>query len=150
LRGNVTYLTLAHVEAIHRRALEQDGGDLGIYPGGEGKIEAALMRPQNAAYYQGAGFFKQSAALFHGLITAHAYVDGNKRVAVVGMIVFLAMNGYQFKCSQDDLFQFIVACCEHENTKGLPMTDVYRFCRQTISPLRLGRVRRYIRNLQRW
>lgn len=60
-----------------------------IRGGGLILLEAALARPQQAAFYAGADVFQQAALLAIGIAQAHGFVDGNKRTAAVVMIVFL-------------------------------------------------------------
>lgn len=55
-----------------------------------------------------------SAALMHSLIHNHPFHNGNKRTALVSMLVFLDMNGYCIKCSQEDAFDFIMKIGERK------------------------------------
>lgn len=55
-----------------------------------------------------------AAALLHSLIHNHPFHNGNKRTAVVSMLVFLDMNGYSIRCSQEELFDFIMRIGAHE------------------------------------
>jgi death-on-curing family protein len=42
-----------------------------------------------------------AAVLFEGIITAHAFEDGNKRTAVLAVYAFYALNGYAFDLASD-------------------------------------------------
>lgn len=61
----------------------------------EGLLESALMRPQVAAHYEGIAVVDQAALLSAGIALAHAFVDGNKRTALVCGVVLLERNGYR-------------------------------------------------------
>jgi len=83
-------LTIDDVLALHDDVMTR----LGQTPaptrgGGLILLEAALARPQQAAFYAGADVFQQAALLAIGIAQAHGFVDGKKRTAAVVMIVFL-------------------------------------------------------------
>ena len=59
----------------------------------EGKLESALLRPANAAYYAKADLCAQAATLVVGIALAHAFSDGNKRLAAALGVIFLRVNG---------------------------------------------------------
>ena len=46
---------------------------------------------------------QKAARLGFGLVDNHAFVDGNKRIGVHAMLVFLEINGIHPDYSQDDL-----------------------------------------------
>jgi death on curing protein len=60
----------------------------------EGKLASATERPQTYAYYQGADLALQAVMLAHGISESQAFIDGNKRTALVAMDAFLEANGY--------------------------------------------------------
>src|SRR5207237_7521687 len=57
-------------------------------------LESAVMRPQMAAYYEGADLVRQAALLAVGISQSQAYLDGNKRTAFAAVDVFLRLNGF--------------------------------------------------------
>ena len=59
----------------------------------EGKLESALLRPANAAYYAKADLGAQAATLVVGIALAHAFSDGNKRLAAALGVIFPRVNG---------------------------------------------------------
>jgi len=61
-----------------------------------GLLESALMRPQSSVFGEDAypTLLEKAAALLHSLVKNHAFVDGNKRTAVVATIYFLEVNGF--------------------------------------------------------
>src|SRR5215210_5509581 len=58
----------------------------------EGILESAVMRPQMAAYYEGADMVRQAALLGVCISPAQAFLDGNKRTAYLVLNTFLRMN----------------------------------------------------------
>ncbi len=43
-----------------------------------------------------------AAAILHGIITLHAFLDGNKRTAFMAMVTFLRINGKSIKMSEKE------------------------------------------------
>ena len=60
-----------------------------------GLFESALARPQNLAVYGDPDVSTLAAAYGFGLAKNHAFIDGNKRVALVALESFLLLNGHQ-------------------------------------------------------
>ena len=58
-----------------------------------GLLEAALGRPVNKWGYGTSDLFELAAAYTFGIAKAHAFVDGNKRTALVCALTFLLANG---------------------------------------------------------
>lgn len=46
---------------------------------------------------------EKGARLGYGLVSNHAFVDGNKRIGLLVMISFLHINGIKIKCLDDEL-----------------------------------------------
>ncbi len=44
-----------------------------------------------------------------GIVRNHPFVDGNKRAGFVAGILFLELNGFDFKASQEDALQAVLA-----------------------------------------
>ena len=66
-----------------------------------GGLESAIMRPQTAAYYEGADISIQTALLIDGVAMIHAFIDGNKRSALLTGVTFLEVNGFTLRDSQN-------------------------------------------------
>lgn len=103
----VQFLSLDEAIAIHERLIERFGGTPGLRD--KGLLESALFRPQTG-YYQ--SLPEMAAALFESLISNHAFVDGNKRVAFFTCDVFLRMNGWKLAISADAGYESIVGSLE--------------------------------------
>jgi death-on-curing protein len=67
-----------------------------------GALESAVVRPQTAAYYEGADLVSQAALLIAGIAMAHPFLDGNKRTAAASGATFLGLNGYRIASVGDE------------------------------------------------
>lgn len=50
----------------------------------------------------------KAARLCYGLVKNHAMIDGNKRIGVHAMLVFLSVNGYELLYTQKELSDLIL------------------------------------------
>jgi death-on-curing protein len=89
-----TWLTYDQVIAIHSRQLRRFGGAPGLRD--EGLLRSALERPVNKWHYEQPDLAELAAAYAFGLAKNHAFVDGNKRIAFMTMVVFLRRNAAHF------------------------------------------------------
>lgn len=76
----------------HDEQLAEHGGASGIRD--KGLFESALARPQNLVAYGDPDAAALAASYAYGLAKNHAFVDGNKRTALVALEYFLALNGF--------------------------------------------------------
>jgi death on curing protein len=96
------WLTRVVVDAIHTDQIHEHGGLPGLRD--ENALESALTRPrQKWLYEQSADLASLGAAYGFGLARNHPYTDGNKRVALVAMLTFLAINGRDIDAADDDV-----------------------------------------------
>jgi death on curing protein len=77
--------------AAHDEQLAEHGGASGIRD--SGLFESAMARPQNLAAYGQPDAAALAAAYAFGIAKNHAFVDGNKRTALVALEYFLELNG---------------------------------------------------------
>jgi death on curing protein len=78
--------------AAHDEQLHEHGGATGIRD--EGLFDSARARPQNLAAYGEPDAAALAASYAFGLAKNHAFVDGNKRIALVALELFLELNGF--------------------------------------------------------
>jgi len=79
--------------AAHDEQLAEHGGASGIRD--SGLFESALARPKNLAAYGDPDVADLAAAYAFGLAKNHAFIDGNKRIALVALESFLLLNGFE-------------------------------------------------------
>lgn len=89
------WVPLAAAVAIHDRQIARHGGASGIRD--RALLEMGWARAMNLAAYSKANFAEIAAAYVFGVAKAHAFVDGNKRMAFVTAFTFLRLNGYSFR-----------------------------------------------------
>ena|SRR5437868_5895813 len=88
------WLMYEQVIAIHSRQLRRFGGAAGLRD--EGLLRSALERPLNKWHYEQAQLPELAAAYGFGLAKNHAFVDGNKRIAFMIMLVFVRKINVRF------------------------------------------------------
>ena len=108
------YLTKKDVLKIHYAVVDYfaNSGDPVEPPGvlSHPLLESALTRPRVSLNREEKYPFvyDKAAALFHSLATNHAFRNGNKRTALVALVVFLDKNGCRLVATDDDLFRFVL------------------------------------------
>ena len=95
---------------------EYIGGDQG-----RGLLESALAAPRHTydQRFLHKTIFDKAAALFRSLVKNHPLVDGNKRLALTCVTVFLTMNGYLFFVPKDEAVQYTLCLATAEGTVNL-------------------------------
>jgi death-on-curing family protein len=58
------------------------------------------------------------AALFHSLVHNHPFHNGNKRTALVSLLVFLDENGLLLTCHEDLVFKTVLQIAQHSFVEG--------------------------------
>jgi death on curing protein len=106
------WITYEQAIAIHARQLRRFGGAPGLRD--EGMLRSALERPINKWTYEQSSLAELAAAYAFGLAKNHAFVDGNKRIAFMAMMVFLAKNGVPFSPDQAQATKIILSLAAGE------------------------------------
>jgi death on curing protein len=110
------WLSFEQVLAMHSRQLRRFGGAPGLRD--EGILRSALERPVNKWQYEQADaqldLAVLAAAYAFGLAKNHAFVDGNKRIAFMAMVVFLRKNGVHFAPDQAQSTKIMLALAAGE------------------------------------
>jgi len=75
----------------------------------QGTLEGALARPRSYADYEDADLALQAAVLAHGIAESQAFVDANKRLALVAMLTFLELSGYRVEAPDPELADWILS-----------------------------------------
>lgn len=79
-----------------------------------GLLEAAVLRPQQTIFGADAypDIHAKATAMMHSLTRSHPFIDGNKRTAVLSMIVFYNLNGYAIDADQGEVVALAVDVAE--------------------------------------
>jgi death-on-curing protein len=122
------YLTPADLIAVHELLMAEFGGMRGITEAGFGRLEAATAAPQASMFGEElyAGTASKAAALCQAIVRAHPFTDGNKRVALVALDVFLDANGYALTATNDEVYAVIMALAQSEMGHAALVTWVER------------------------
>ena len=77
----------------------------------QGLLQAALARPRASAFGEDAypTIHDKAAALLHSIARNHALVDGNKRLALAGVVAFYGMNGLRLRLSNEQAYDLVMA-----------------------------------------
>ena len=90
------------VRAIHAQLLDEHGGVPG--PPDIQKLQSTLARPKNVLAYggnpAGPSLADLAAAYGFGFAKNHCFPDGNKRLALASIDVFLEMNGRELTAGE--------------------------------------------------
>jgi death-on-curing protein len=87
-------------------------------------LESALARPRSGYYND---LIHEAPALWESLSQNHAFIDGNKRVAVTMTAAFLRVNGYLLEFDDLDAFSFLTDLYE---TGRLRIEELDRWLRR--------------------
>jgi death-on-curing protein len=102
-------LTLEQSLEIHAMVVETTGGSTGLRD--FGRLEAAIAtQTQNVfgkeLYVE---VVDKAAAVIRGIITDHAFVDGNKRTALLAGLTLLEINSIEFIARAGEIEDFAVS-----------------------------------------
>lgn len=106
------FLTRRAVEAMHAEQLRRHGGAQGLRD--ENALESALARAENKANYGDPSIEDLAAAYIFGIARNHAFVDGNKRTAIVAAGTFLIVNEHVLSADNGTLYEFVIAVAAGE------------------------------------
>jgi death-on-curing protein len=110
-QGEWRWVSEEVVLAIHDEQLAEHGGMAGLRD--ESLLLSALARPQNLAAYATPDIADLAASYAVGIARNHAFIDGNKRTAlVVAAGVFLPLNGYKLTASDGEMVRTMLAVAD--------------------------------------
>lgn len=94
--------------AMHHAIILRTGGSYGL--GDKNMLETALASPFQTFDSQELfpSFEEKAARLGFGLVSNHAFIDGNKRIAAHTMLVLLELNGVVLTYSQTELINIFL------------------------------------------
>jgi death-on-curing protein len=88
---------------LHSLAIKNTGGLDGIRD--EGLLDSALNSPFQS--FAGEELYpsiqSKAARLGFSIINNHPFLDGNKRIGILAMMVFLDINGIELVCGDEDI-----------------------------------------------
>lgn len=98
-------LSIPQIVMMHRALVKETGGTDGIRD--ETLLDSAVNAPFQT--FGGEYLYKsleaKAARLGYSLIKNHPFVDGNKRIGMLAMMVFLELNGVSLTCTDRDIVE---------------------------------------------
>ena len=103
---------------IHRDTLRMYGGRPGVRD--KNLLESALAQPKMT---MGRRFvhrtvFEKAAAYGYHVCSNHPFVDGNKRVSFLLMVVFLDRNGWELRATEEEAYSLMIDLASGKITKS--------------------------------
>ncbi len=111
------FLSKEQVAFMQHANIERFGGAHGLRD--DGAFESAIAAAENRHYYEDADAVICAATYGFHLCQAHAFIDGNKRVAAGSMLIFLELNGVQHDLSEDDVISIFLRIASGEMTRDV-------------------------------
>jgi death on curing protein len=114
----IAFLTLDDVLALHDELIQRYGGTPGLRD--SGLLEAALAMPQagfGGQYFHEFPHEMGAAYLFH-IVRNHAFIDGNKRVALAGAVLFFKINRVFYSITEEEAVELTLAAASGQMDKG--------------------------------
>jgi death-on-curing protein len=102
---------------LHEQLIDRYGGTTGVRD--ENLLESAIEQPKTT--FDGAflheSLYDMAAAYGFHLCMNHPFLDGNKRIALVAMDVFLQKNGYEIIASEEETYEVMMKLSTGQLTK---------------------------------
>lgn len=113
---------------VHARLISETGGTGGLRD--EGLLESALAAAENRHHFEAADVVACAATYAYHLTQAHAFVDGNKRVAAAITETFLETNGFRLDLTDAEIVRLFLDIAASLLTRD----QVEELLRQKVSP----------------
>ncbi len=96
-------ITVEEIISIHDYLIDRFGGERGILNRGELEfiVDWVNSHPEKSLFWK-------VAVLMRGIISAHPFIDGNKRTGFEVAEIILNAEGYEITASDDEAFNFIL------------------------------------------
>jgi death-on-curing protein len=103
------FLSVDDVVQLHEDVLAADGGAEGLRD--RGLLESAVHAPQASfgGQWLVGDIFEMAATYMAHIAKNHAFVDGNKRTALLTSLVFLGLNGFELDHDDQRLDDAVLA-----------------------------------------
>jgi len=128
------WLDQKDIVTIHGEILADSGGMLGIL--NEGALDSTLNKPKNLYHYteQTATLYQLAAAYGYGLTKNHCFVDGNKRIALIAVYTFLAINGIELIASEIEAARYFWELAASQLSQEIDMQKLVNWLQDHSQP----------------
>ena len=122
----ITTLELQYIaELFSKYMIEEVGNDPGYQVNDIGKLDSSITQPfqqiANQELYP--TLISKASMLYYFCIKNHPFEDGNKRMGIFSLLLYLSKNGYWLNTTNEDLFDITVY------TAGSDVKDMDTVCR---------------------
>lgn len=104
--SEIFFPNLDEILLIHSEIIRQTGGSDGLRD--KGALESALKAAENRLFYETESLAILGATYAFHLSQAHAFVDGNKRIAAVTTELFLEMNNVKLAATNEEIVELFL------------------------------------------
>ena len=124
------WLEKPEILAQQRQLIDRYGGHHGLL--NEAAVKSTLARPLNLHAYEAVDDPCRLAACYgYGFAKNHCFLDGNKRIALVSMDVFLGLHELELVVGEPEAVATILAVC----TDDLDEAGLAEWVRRVAVPL---------------
>ena len=107
-------LTVDEVIELHSKMIERTGGSDGLRD--KNLLESAVFSATTS--FDGNEVYptveEKASRLMYAITNNHAFVDGNKRIGVLTMLMTLQLNGVKIKYKQEELIELSLSVAENK------------------------------------
>jgi death-on-curing protein len=113
----IKFLTLSEILLILDDQITNYGGKYGVRD--INLLSSAVYMPESSfeGQYLHETIPAMAAAYAFHICQNHPFIDGNKRVALASSLVFLDINGYEFDCKDEILYNQMLDLAKGETKK---------------------------------
>ena len=117
----IVFLTIEHIAAVHKRMLDEFGGDSAIRD--QDLMESAVAMPR--AQFEGkrlhSNLSEMAAAYLFHICWNQPFVDGSKRTALTAAEIFLLLNDAMLKATNKELEKLTIGIADGTFSKQQTM-----------------------------
>jgi len=126
VKRRIRWVPEPSVRAMHAELIAEHGGRAGLRDAG--LLSSTLARSRNrCAYGTSPSLFDLAAMYGVAIVRNHPFVDGNKRVALMVMYVFLEINGYRLDAPEveavDEMLRLAAGKLDEKELSGWLKTN---------------------------
>jgi len=114
---SIIFLSKKLILLFHEQLIQIYGGSYGVRD--EKLLDSALGQPK--ATFEGKylhdNLMKMAATYGYHICNNHPFIDGNKRIALVAMDVFLQRNGYEIIANEKETYKMMMELANGELSK---------------------------------
>ena len=104
--SEIFFPSVDEILLIHGEIIKETGGSEGLRDAGA--LESALKAAENRLFYETDDLAILGATYAYHLSQAHAFVDGNKRIAAVASELFLELNGAKLNAMNEQIIELFL------------------------------------------